>query len=329
MRVDRFKDAVLHTSKKGSEDFEIDYLAMGKRSQKIFIRIYLKSKEVVEKGYKPWFFKVWLFNGLINRYDMYCYEYAFLKHSWKSLDLGRLQFYAEYGRQKHYVEKCRRILSQEETISPDSLRALAERLTPAVNLVMNVEYQVMRKHTKSYELIPFFDNSDKLTGKRIYDFLDNRKLICDYLTSKVFRLVEPHEPGKNDSNKSRRDLCAFWKALRSCKLTDTFIPEEDRSLVRTYTRKLYFDSAEKDLSFAAITYGIYVRGINADDPLTDCIEALCMLNDNDLHDAYNYKTKKVRQFNANELTDTMENAVKRSSNLMLIDKDTGDIIFNS
>lgn len=71
---------------------------------------------------------------------------------------------------------------------------------------MNVEYQVMRKHTKSYELIPFFDNSDKLTAKRIYDFLDNRKLICDYLTSKVFRLVEPHEPGKNDSNKSRRDL---------------------------------------------------------------------------------------------------------------------------
>lgn len=329
MRVDRFKDAILHTSKKGSEDFEIDYLAMGKRSQKIFIRIYLKSKEVVEKGYKPWFFKVWLFNGLINRYDMYCYEYAFLKHSWKSLDLGRLQFYAEYGRQKHYVEKCRRILSQEETISPDSLRALADRLTPAVNLVMNVEYQVMRKHTKSYELIPFFDNSDKLTGKRIYDFLDNRKLICDYLTSKVFRLVEPHEPGKNDSNKSRRDLCAFWKALRSCKLTDTFIPEEDRSLVRTYTRKLNSEVVKSRAVKAAITYGIYVRGINADDPLTDCIEALCMLNDNDLHDAYNYKTKKVRQFNANELTDTMENAVKRSSNLMLIDKDTGDIIFNS
>lgn len=329
MRVDRFKDALIHTSKKGSENFEIDYLAMGKRSQKIFIRIYLKSKEVVEKGYKPWFFKVWLFNGLINRYDMYCYEYAFLKHSWKSLDLGRLQFYAEYGRQKHYVEKCRRILAQEETMSPDSLHAFADRLTPAVNLIMNVEYQVMRKHTKSYELIPFFDNSDKLTGKRIYDFLDNRKLICDYLTSKVFRLVEPHEPGKNDSNKSRRDLCAFWKALRSCKLTDTFIPEEDRFLVRTYTRKLNSEVVKSRAVKAAITYGIYTRGINSDSPLTDCIEALCMLNDNDMHDAYNYKSKKVRQFNANELTDTMENAVKRSSNLMLIDKDTGDIIFNS
>lgn len=178
-------------------------------------------------------------------------------------------------------------------------------------------------------LFLFFDNSDKLTGKRIYDFLDNRKLICDYLTSKVFRLVEPHEPGKNDSNKSRRDLCAFWKALRSCKLTDTFIPEDDRSLVRTYTRKLNSEVVKSRAVKAAITYGIYVRGINADDPLTDCIEALCMLNDNDLHDAYNYKIKKARQFNANELTDTMENAVKRSSNLMLIDKGTGDIIFNS
>lgn len=329
MRVDRFKDALIHTSKKGSEDFEIDYLAIGKRSDKVFIRIYLKSKEVVEKGYKPWFFKVWLLNGLINRYDFYCYEYAFLKHSWNSLDLGRLQYYAEFGRQKHYVEKCKRILSGDEDISPDSLRRLADLLTPAVNLIMNVEFQTMRKHTKSYQLIPFFDNSDKLTSRRIYDYLDNRKLICDYLTSKVFRLVEPHEAGVNDSNKSRRDYCAFWKALRMCKLTDTFVPEEDQSLVRTYTRKLNSEVVKSRAVKAAITYGIYTRGINSESPLRDCMEALCMLNDNDLEDALRYKAKKVRQFNENELADTMEKSIKRSSNLMLIDKDTGDIIFNN
>lgn len=329
MRVDRFKDALLHTSKKGSEDYEIDYLAVGKRSDKIFIRIYLKSKEVVEKGYKPWFFKVWLFNGLINRYDMYCYEYAFLKHSWKALDYGRLQYYAEYGRQKHYVEKCRRILVEEETISPDSLRRLADQLTPPVNLIMNVEFQTMRKHTKTYELLPFFDNSLKGEGKRVYDYFDNWKLICDYLTSKVFRLVEPFEPGKNDSNKSRRDYCSFWKALRSCKLTDAFIPDDQKSLVRTYTRKLNSEVVKSRAVKAAVTYGIYTRGINSDDPLRDCIEALCMLNDNDVQDAIRFKSKKVRQFNSDELADTMENAVKRSSNLIMIDKDTGDIIFNS
>lgn len=329
MRVDRFKDALIHTSKKGSEDFEIDYLAIGKRSDKVFIRIYLKSKEVVEKGYKPWFFKVWLLNGLINRYDFYCYEYAFLKHSWKSLDLGRLQYYAEFGRQKHYVEKCKRILAGEEDISPDSLRRLADLLTPAVNLIMNVEFQTMRKHTKSYQLIPFFDNSDKLTSRRIYDYLDNSKLICDYLTSKVFRLVEPHEAGVNDSNKSRRDYCAFWKALRMCKLTDSFVPEEDQALVRTYTRKLNSEVVKSRAVKAAITYGIYTRGINGDSPLRDCMEALCMLNDNDMEDALRYKAKKVRQFNSDELADTMEKSIRRSSNLMLIDKETGDIIFNN
>ena len=74
MRVDRFKDALMHTAKVGSEGYEIDYVSMGKRSDKVFIRIYLKSKEVIEKNYKPWFFKVWLFNGLINRYDFYFYE---------------------------------------------------------------------------------------------------------------------------------------------------------------------------------------------------------------------------------------------------------------
>lgn len=329
MRVDRFKDALIHTSKKGSEDFEIDYLAIGKRSDKIFIRIYLKSKEVVEKGYKPWFFKVWLLNGLINRFDFYCYEYAFLKHSWKALDLGRIAYYAEYGRQKHYVEKCKRILAGEEDISPDSLKRLADLLTPEVNLIMNVEYQTMRKHSKTYQLIPFFDNSDKLISKRIYDYLDNRKLICDYLTSKVFRLVEPHEAGVNDSNKSRRDYCAFWKALRMCKLTDTFVPEEDQALVRTYTRKLNSEVVKSRAVKAAITYGIYTRGINGDSPLRDCMEALCMLNDNDMEDALRYKAKKVRQFNSDELADTMEKSIRRSSNLMLIDKETGDIIFNN
>lgn len=327
MRVDRFKDALIHTSKQGSEDFEIDYVAIGKRSDKIFIRIYLKSKEVVEKGYKPWFFKVWLFNGLINRYDLYCYEYAFLKHSWKSLDMARLTFYAEYGRDKFYVDKCNNIIAGNLTLDADALKALADKLTPNINLVMNVEFQTMRKHSKNYALIPFFDNTDKLTSKRIYDYLDNRKIICDYLTNKVFRLVEPYEPGVNDSNKSRRDYCAFWKALRSCKLTDCFIPDDDRELVRTYTRKLNSEVVKGRAIKAAITYGIYTKGINEGDPLVDCIEALCMMNDNDMEDALRFKRKKIRQFNADELADVMQDSIRRPKNLMIIDKESGELLF--
>ena len=105
--------------------------------------------------------------------------------------------------------------------------------------------------------------------------------------------------------------------------------DDQKSLVRTYTRKLNSEVVKARAVKSAITYGIYTRGINSDDPLRDCIEALCMLNDNDVEDAIRFKTKKIRQFNSDELADTMKNAVKRSSNLMIIDKDTGDIIFNS
>ncbi|WP_318066568.1 hypothetical protein [Clostridium boliviensis] len=79
MRVDRFNDAVTHTEKKGSQDYEIDYVALGKRTDKAFVRICIKSKEVVEMGYKGWFFYFWLFNGLINRYDLHVYEECY-KH---------------------------------------------------------------------------------------------------------------------------------------------------------------------------------------------------------------------------------------------------------
>lgn len=327
MRVDRFKDALFHTSKKGTHDFDIDYIAMGKRSDKVFIRIYLKSKEVVEKAYKPWFFQVWLFNGLINRYDLYCYEYAFLKHSWKQLDYGRVAYYAEYGRSAQDVKKCKQLLAGEIEMSDTVLKKYIDSLTPKVNLVMNVEYQTMRKHTKSYELLPFFDNSDKLTSKRIYDYFDNRKLICDYLTMHVFRMVEPYKEGENDSNKSRRDLCPFWQSLRKCKLVDYHIPEEDLEMVRTYTRKLNSEIVKGRAIKACVTFGIYTRGINEDEPLRDCFEALCTMNDNDIFDAKRYKAKKIRQFNENELADTMQNAIDRNNNYCLVDQTTGEFLF--
>lgn len=300
MRVDRFNDALMHTAKVGSEDYEIDYVSLGKRSDKVFIRIYLKSKEVIEKNYKPWFFKVWLFNGLINRYDFYVYEECYKQHSWQYIDMARLKYYAAYGSDEGMVEHCQEIVDGIVTVSPDSLKKLSDRLTPKVNLIMNVEYQTMRRHTKTYQLIPFKDNSAKLTAKRIYDYLDNRRIIADYLTHHVFRMVEP----TGDTNKSRRDYCAFWKGLRSCKMVDVCMKPRQVELVRMYCRNLNSEIMKKRIINAAVVYGIYTRGINDDAVMQDCVEALCKLNDNDLHDAMRYKKKKARQFNEAELAET-------------------------
>ncbi|MDD7218880.1 MAG: hypothetical protein PUI16_02645 [Clostridia bacterium] len=319
MRVDRFKDALIHTEKVGSDGYEIDYVSMGKRSDKVFIRIYLKSKEVIEKNYKPWFFKIWLFNGLINRYDNYVYEQCYMKHSWDYLDTARLKFYSEYGKDETQRRTCLDVVEGKVTMSPDSLRRLADSLTPKVNLIMNVEFQTMRKHSKSYQLVPFRDNSSKETAKRIYDYLDNRKIIADYLTHYVFRLVDP----SGDTNKSRRDYCAFWKALRSCKMVDVNVRSKDVKLIRQYCRKLNSEIMKKRIINSAVTLGIYTRGINEDSVVQDCVEALCQLNDNDIHDAGLYKQKKARQFNESELTDTYVSNVMHEYQILNIN--TGEV----
>lgn len=191
-------------------------------------------------------------------------------------------------------------MTGEQSMSSDTLHRLADLLTPKINLIMNVEYQTMRKHSKTYQLVPFRDNSSKLTARRIYDYLDNHKIIADYLTYHVFRMVKP----EGDSNKSRRELCAFWAALRSCKMVDVNIRMKDVKLIRLYTRRLNSEMMKKRVINAAVTLGIYTRGINDDDIMQDCVEALCQLNDNDIHDAFRYKQKKARQFNASELADT-------------------------
>lgn len=322
MRVDRFKDALFHTSKVGSADFEIDYIALGKRSDKIFIRIYLKSKEVVEQGYKPWFFKIWLFNGLINRYDLYVYEYAFKSHSWAAIDKGRIAYYAEFGKHPFYVERCKAVLNNEIELSADKLHALADELTPKINLIINVEYQTMRKHSKNYELIPFRNNFDKNYSIRIYDYLDNRKVITSYLIDKVFRLVEP----SGDANKSRRPVCAFWDALQHCKITDCAYSDAEQSLVRTYVRKLNSEVVKSRAIKAAVTFGIYTKGINKDNPLKDCVDALCRMNDNDMQEALRFKNKKIRQFNDDELADVMKDVVAQPNDIVVINKSSGEIL---
>ena len=319
MRCDKFKGATFHTAKVGTQDFEIDYVAAGKRSDKVFLRIYLKTKEVVEKGYKPWFFKVWLFHGLINRYDLYVYEECFLKRSWQHRYMARLQFYLEHGADESKKEVIRQLLDNKITMSEDSIIKLADSLTPKVNLIMNVEYQTTRKHSKSYDLLPFKDNSSKGECKRIYDYFDNRKLIVDYLTHDVFRLVEP----EGDSNKSRRELVGFWKALRRMKKIDMLIPPEEIKLTRTYNRNLNAQFIKKRIVKSAVTHGIYTKGINNDNPMTDVLDALCILNDNDIQEALRFKKKKISQFNADELTDTL--ILNPVNNFAVMNNHTGEV----
>lgn len=320
MRVDRFKNATYVTNKVGSENYEIDYVCLGKRSDKVFVRIYQKTREVVEQNYKPWFFQIWKMNGLINAYDMYVYERAYKKRSWFYRFYARLEFYAEYGQHPTYTQMCQDILTGNIQMSEDEIIKLAQKLTPDPNLIVNVEYQTMRRHSKSYELLPFRDNSNTGECKRIYDYLDNRKLIMDYLTSRVFKLVEK----SGDSNKSRRPMCGFWNALRSTRCIDVKMTPEQLELVRTYNRKLNVEAMRKRVINSAVMLGFYQRGINSDSPLQDAAEALLRMNDNDIENARRYKSKKSRLLNEDELAGTIEYDAA-AHQYDIIRTDTGDI----
>lgn len=323
MRVDRFKNATYVTNKVGTENFEIDYVALGKRSGKVFVRIYQKTREVIEQNYKPWFFKIWKMQGLINDYDLYVYERCFEKKSWFYRFYARLEFYAEYGSHPSYVQMCEKILKEEITIGEDDLIKLCRLLTPELNLVVNVEFQTMRRHSKSYDLLPFKDNGHRGECKRIYDYLDNRKLIMDYLTDSCLKLVER----TGDSHKYRRPLCGFWKALRATRCIDVKMTPEQLQLIRSYNRKLNVHSMRKKVINSAVMLGFYLRGINEDSPIQGCAEALLRMNDNDIQEAMRYKNKKRQQLNTDELADVFEDAVTHSFEITRID--TGEIYFNN
>lgn len=312
MRVDRFKNATYVTNKVGSEDYEIDYVALGKRSDKVFVRIYQKTREVIEQNYKPWFLKIWEMQGLISKYDQWVYERCYQKKNWFYRFTARLEFFLEHGQDPYYLSYVREILEGRLTIEEDALIKLADKLTPKLNYVVNVEFQTMRRHSKSYELLPIHNNTAKGETQRIYDYLDNRKLIIDYLTDKVFKMVEK----TGDSNKCRRPYCGFWKALRNTRCLDMKMTADDQKLVRNYNRRLNVESMKKRVIGSAVTLGIYVRGINEDSPLQDCFEALMRMNDNDIMEANRYKQKKLRQFNRVELAEVFESSEKHRFRLL-------------
>lgn|GEM_PF-6974625 len=76
-----------------------DYVCFGrKQSNNVRARIYDKVKEVIELGYKDFFFKIWHDNGLISYFDRWCMEYAFPYKNMDYLAKARIAFfYVEHG----------------------------------------------------------------------------------------------------------------------------------------------------------------------------------------------------------------------------------------
>lgn len=267
--------------------YENDYIALGHRGSKCFVRIYLKTKEVVEMGYKPFFFYIWFFQGMISRYDLHILEEAFKMHSWSYVDVARCKFALDYLDVSPEDHAIMSMLVDQEKYNYHALSVYANKYTPELTKIINVEFQCMRRMTKSFNLLPFHDNSDQGIKSRVYDFLDNRDLITDYLTHDTMRLVDPV-----DSNKSRCDYCDFWKRLRGTKPFDYEKNRHNLHLTRQYSRDLNVDVRKKRITNAINSLGYLASRKPDSDVFDDAAEILGILNDNDLA---NYKKYKFRQ----------------------------------
>ena len=318
-RKDR-KGLLYHVDVTPTREVEIDYIAVGRRSQKCFVRIYMKSKEVIEQGYKGWFLQEWLYNNLISRYDFYVYEKAYIKKSWNYVDVARLEYYSEYGADPYYRQLCADIVAEKVEKNSVDIIKLADKLTPRVTIITNVEFQTTRKMSKNFCLIQLRDNENKEECKRIYDYIDNRALIAEYLTACTFRLAEPSD---TDVNISRADNCQFWNALRSCKMVDVKHPPKNIKLKREYTRNLNKELVKKRMLNSMVTLSIYEKGFNDDDGRVDAMDVITMLNDNDMKNMMQTKIKRKQQLNKFNF----ESSTRKIRNYVLYDNDTGEIIW--
>ncbi|MDE5782243.1 MAG: hypothetical protein K2I03_12335 [Lachnospiraceae bacterium] len=294
MRCSRLDDSQMHVKYNGNSDFDIDYITLGKKSSKnVFFRIYMKSKEVVEMGYKAFFLKLWLLNGMISRYDFYCLEYAYEKRSWYYVQYGRLKFYSEFGSDYRLRNQCSDILNGKIKFDYDDLKYFCDILTPPVTVILNVEYQTMRKFTSSLVFRNTYDELGFLGyTNRLDDILDYYHLIAHYLTTNTVRLVEPN----GDSNKSRRDNCPFWECLKKTKSLDVKGSAADPELIRSYDHEKNVDIVKKRALSSIAGVNLHYKGSNSSSSSEeDLIDFITSLNDNDFADYTRFKNKRIKR----------------------------------
>ena len=161
------------------------------------------------------------------------------------------------------------------------------------------QLQVMRRASKSFQLLPVRDRRGEYACERVYRFLDNWMHVTEYLTYDVFRLCN-----NDDKNPSRRSMNDFWERLRRCPAYDGFSREDHKKVVREYKRKLDVESMKGRFISSAISLGLYMKNVNSDTVIKDCVDGISVLNDNDLEKARKKKIKRIRVFNKDDLEET-------------------------
>lgn len=260
--------------KDGEAIFKKDYFALGQRkSNDVFVRFYNKALEVIEQGYKGFFFEIWRQMELISFYDEYCFNRALAKKSYDYVHRAKLEFYLEYGTDKN-IKREILLTFEDKNATARDFANLSSQFMPELTTVYNIEFQTKRT---------FYRGSDKFIDsilqeaperenvpeplKRIFKIIDNRSVFLEYLTRKTVCF-----------KKADGEYAAWWKRLRNTKLGGLDL---DIKLVREYSHKLDEELARKKFVNTVATNAVYGYNVGTDF-IEDVGDLICKLNDNDV-----------------------------------------------
>lgn len=286
-----FRDISKHITP--GKEYDIDYISFGnKKSNNVFVRIYNKSREVIEMNYKAFFIEKWFKEKLISEYDRYVYTRAYeLKSYVTGVLIGRIDWYLEYGHNEEIKKELSKVKQScyVNSDNTDQLRKIVDSYLPPVTLVLNIEFQTMRKFYSTlddfiksfgiaYELVDgkyqFYERG-VLPLFRVFAILGSKGQICNYLTSEAICFVD-------NKGKSTEKMQNWWKKIHECYIED--YNKKVFELYRTYERHANLEKTKRRLCSTVATVSVLQNnGLEDSNFLEDVSDVLCSLNDNDFY----------------------------------------------
>ena len=297
--VTSFREYMKHAwiTKKAFGFFDLDYFALGsRRANNVFFRAYDKTKEVVQKNYKAFFFEMWRDRGLISEYDKYVYSRAYKLGSYKTGCLvGRIEWYLEFGKNAELKAELRKLLESCHIGSDNNpfMEKSIKGVLPPTTVVLNFEFETKRKfylnnsvffHGPARDMKEYylkFEERIKLPFRTalepLYRILKYRREIIEQLTSERLCFVE-------DNQAIEFKVCDFWERLRRVRIDDQ--PDKSKlELYRTYSQNLHGQLVARNLMSNVSSFSMFKRNSVEDASFgEDMWDVLTSLNDNDLKD---------------------------------------------
>lgn len=259
-------------SKEGKAILLRDYLSLGDRdSNYLFVRFYNKGVEVIQKGYKGYFFEIWYQHGLINFYDKFCFECAYKEKNPNAIHRGKLEFYLLYGKDEAKKESFRKLLNEKDTPN-NALEKKAAEIMPECTKVVNIEFETKRlfyylsdNQINSALFSPGNCPNKDLT--RLYKIVNNRDVFIEWITSTS---VSFHR-----KDGTYRD---WWTRLRGTKLNCL---NSGVKLIREYSNRLDKELMQRRLIGAVASNSVYLRKDTDGGFIENLADVLANINDND------------------------------------------------